>query len=102
MTYPFLSLSTVLKFEPLAKQRGVSQVARSSRGFLTQYKRTGQLMLDPWWRNRRNNFISLHMAQLIDNDEPLFKDDGTPTRRHLALIMWAYSPVPGQLRSAAR
>lgn len=100
--YPFLSLTKVLDFEPLARARGVSKVARSSRGFLTQYKRYGQIGLDPWWRNRRKNFISRHMAQLIANDEPLYQADGTPTRRHLALVMWAFSPDPQGLRRAAR
>lgn len=99
--YPFLSVSTVLKFEPLAAERGVSEVARSRRGFLAQYKRHGQIGLDPYWWTRRKNFISRHMAQLVGRDEALFQADGTPTRRHLALIMWAYSPVPAELRRAA-
>jgi hypothetical protein len=37
------------------------------------------------------------MAQLEDNREALFNKKGLPTRRHLALIMWAYSPVPKQI-----
>lgn len=97
--YPFLPLSVVEKFVPLAEQRGVSEVARSERGFLTQYRRHGK-NLDPWWANRRINFNKRHMAQLVLHGEPLFEADGTPTRRHLALIMWAFSPVPDQLTSS--
>lgn len=100
-SYPFLSVQTVLKFEPLARARGVSEVARSKRGFLTQYKRHGQIGLDPYWWTRRKNFISRHMAQLVGRNEPLFQADGTPTRRHLALIMWAYSPSAAELKRAA-
>lgn len=100
MSYPFLSLATVNKYVPLAAKRGVSEVARSSRGFLAQYRRArGQgRSLDPWWANRRENFIKRHMAQVRGHGEALWKPDGTPSRRHLALIMWAYSPQASKLR----
>lgn len=74
----FLSLSTVKKYEPLAKASGVSKVARSPDA----------------WLSKREAFISRHMAQMKDERKFI---DGKPTRRHLALIMWAYSPVPGRL-----
>jgi hypothetical protein len=32
------------------------------------------------------------MVQLIQRDEPLYDENEQPTRRHLALIAWAYSP----------
>lgn len=98
--YPFLSVQTVLDWEPLARELGVSKVARSKRGFLAKYKRHGQIGLDPYWWQRRKNFIARHMAQLIARGEPLFTEYGDPTRRHLALIMWAYSPDPKELRRA--
>jgi hypothetical protein len=90
-----LSLSLVKRFEPLAEALGVSEVARSERGFLTAYKEAGGdwNALDPWWQNRRNNFVKRHMAQVEIRNEPLFSDDGMPTRRHLGLIMWAHSPL---------
>ena len=84
-----MSLSAVKRFEAQAADQGVSKVARSGRGFLTAYK---QGELDPWWCKRRAAFIKRHMAQVRKRREPLWKPDGTPTRRHLALIMWAYSP----------
>jgi hypothetical protein len=40
------------------------------------------------------------MAQVKAHGEPLWKD-GVPTRRHLALIMWAYSPSPARLAKLA-
>lgn len=90
-----LSLALCERFEPLAEQRGVSEVARSERGFMSAYKEAGGdwNALDPWWQNRRNNFVKRHVAQMEANGEPLWEDDGTPTRRHLGLIMWAHSPV---------
>lgn len=90
----WMSLSLARKFEDMAKDLGVSKVARSSRGFFTQYKKAQGHpdRLTEWWRNRRNNFVKRHMAQVKAHGESLVKD-GLPTRRHLALIMWAYSPM---------
>lgn len=84
-----MKLSAVRKFEKQAAEQGVSKVARSDRGFLTAYKRGD---LDEWWCRRRAAFVKRHMAQVRKRKEPLFDKDGKPTRRHLALIMWAYSP----------
>lgn len=91
---PFLSLDDCLAAEPLAKRLGVSEVARSERGFMTQYKqaRGHPERLSDYWIIRREGFIARHMAQVRERGESLYKEDGTPTRRHLALIMWAYSP----------
>ena len=98
MGYGYLSLEKVKGYEPLAKDRGVSTVARSPRGFLTQYKRVGGVasQLPELWK-KRILFIKRHLAQLVKNEESLFRKDGTPTRRHLALIMWAYSPIASEL-----
>lgn len=89
--YGYLPLSLVKEYEPLAASKGVSQVARSPRGFLTAYKRAGGKpnRLSEAWRKKRHAFIARHLAQLKGEDK--FKN-GEPTRRHLALIMWAYSP----------
>ncbi len=96
----FMSLNAVLRWLPLAKQLGVSTVARSPRGFLTAYKKAGSpAKLSEYWRKRRAAFIARHMAQLKKRKEPLWvlRRSGAgkelvPSRRHLALIMWAYSP----------
>lgn len=103
----FLKLSVVLEYEPLAKALGVSKVARSARGFLAAYKKAKTKdKLSKAWLTKRKNFIARHMAQLKKNKEPLWvplggalakgslkgKPSIIPTKRHLALIMWAYSP----------
>lgn len=89
---PWLSLSTIKRWEPLAKQQGVSEVARSPRGFLTQFKRVNGNFADlpDEWRKKRSAFIARHGAQM--SREQLYDKKGNPSRRHLALIMWAYSP----------
>lgn len=89
----FLPLATVEKYEPLAEELGVSTVARSARGFLTAYKRAKTPgNLSPEWHAKREAFIKRHMAQVSMRKEALFDKNGDPSRRHLALIMWAYSP----------
>jgi len=94
MSPAYLSLRKVEKYVPLATLLGVSRVARSAGGFLPTYRRAGgkPARLSDHWLRRRDGFVKRHMAQLRAHGEPLFKD-GLPTRRHLALIMWAYSPA---------
>lgn len=108
MTYPMLALSTVSRLEPLADARGVSRVARGPGGFLPAYRQAGgsRTKLPDAWKRKRDGFIARHLAQVQDNDEPLWETsgrwEGSPTRRHLALAMWAYSPDAAQLAAFAR
>lgn len=79
-----LSLKTIRKYEPEMRQKGVSKVARSQRGFLTAYKRAGSPKnLSPRWKRKREGFIARHGVQYRKK----------PSRnRRLALIAWAYDP----------
>ncbi len=90
----YLPLSVIKPLEKEMKERGVSEVARSPRGFLTAYRDAGgrENRLSDWWQNRRDNFVDRHMAQVKKRNEKLWDDDGRPSRRHLALIAWAYTP----------
>jgi len=105
--HEFLDLTTVEALVPLMKELGVSEIARSPRGFLSAYRRSGgdARRLPAKWRQRRCAFIARHMAQLVANDEPLYDSRAEalrrPTRRHLALVAWAYSPDPRGIRSVA-
>ena len=79
------------------RDRGVSEVARSPRGFLTAYKRAGsKTRLSPEWRMKRDGFVARHWTQAQKQARPLYetkgKYAGTPTRWHLALIAWGFSP----------
>ena len=83
--FKYLSLSEIRKYEPEMRESGVSEVARSPRGFLTAYKRVNgdESKLSDAWKVKRDGFIKRHMAQYRLN----------PTyRRKLALIAWAYMP----------
>lgn len=88
-----MSLTAIARYVPIAKQRGVSTVARSPRGFLTAYRKAGgkKSKLSIYWRRRRAAFIARHMAHVRKRGESL-KKNGKPTRRALALMMWAYQP----------
>lgn len=89
-SYPVMSYAAAHKWEALARQKGVSEVARSSRGFMRAYQRAGSWKnLPEAWKRKRNAFVARHMAQ--GKKEQLWKG-GTPSRRALALIMWAYMP----------
>ena len=84
MTYDWLTLSEVRKYEPEMVRLRVSVVARSPRGFLTAYKRVGRAVyMSEDWRSKRSAFLARHLAQYKKN----------PTyRRWLALVAWAYRP----------
>ena len=99
-----LSLAKIRKYEGQARARGVSEVARSRGGFLPAYRRAGGRLSDMGrardgtrWATKRAAFLRRHLAQMIANQEPLFEESGRPTRRHLALIMWGYSPAARRL-----
>lgn len=96
-----MPLNRVLAYESEAEKQNVSEVARSSRGFLAAYKaaKTWRALKSmpvsadtpgagrtQTWAQRREMFISRHLSQYEKN----------PTkRRRLALIMWAYDPDAG-------
>ena len=103
-SFPYLPLGFVLAALPAMRAQRVSKVARSRRGFIAAYRRAKgrpenlEEMTDrdgvPWAVVRRN-FLKRHIAQM-DGDG---WRDGEPTRRHLALVAWAYSPTPERLMS---
>jgi hypothetical protein len=93
-TYPWMGLAQIKEFEWQAAALGVSEVARSSRGFLTAYKRNrggtarmervkAKASGEQTWAKRRINFLKRHLAQY--RVKPTY-------RRFLSLIMWAYMP----------
>ena len=85
MSYRYITLSEIAKYEPEMKRLGVSVVARSPRGFLTYYKKIGgdAQKVNEEWRKKRNAFIARHLAQY--RAKPTY-------RRFLALVAWAYKP----------
>lgn len=94
----WLDLDVVESAIPEMEARGVSKVARSARGFIPRYRKAGGDPddLDDGWREQRNAFLARHIAQAESNGEPWW-ENGEPTRRHLALVAWAYSPTRAKL-----
>lgn len=95
-SYRWMTYGSATKYEKEAQRLGVSEVARSGRGFMRQYQKAGSAEAmrrrpvagsrsGQTWGQRRANFIKRHMAQ--------YRRHRT-YRRWLALVMWAYLP-PG-------
>lgn len=102
MRYDYLPLRVVRAAVAAAETRGVSKVARSRGQFFDQYvsaKGRAEHLTD-YWRRRRDAFVARHVAQMLSGDTypEGWNDKGEPTRRHLALAVWAYSPTPERLR----
>jgi hypothetical protein len=114
--YDFLPLSIIKKYEKIAEEYGVSEVARgikpskkTDEGFLKVYKRVKnpyklQYILTKEnnfigqdYCSFRNTFIKSRLGQIKAAKTPLFyssgKYKGLPTKQHIILIMYAYSPV---------
>jgi hypothetical protein len=91
--YPWLPFEVIAPWGPVMAAQGVSAVARSKRGFLAAYHAAGgqSERMDPAWHRKRDAFLARHLAQRDVREEELYKA-GQPTRRHLALVAWAYSP----------
>ena len=105
MQYPWMSYSQAHAYEEEARQLGVSEVARASKGFMREYERAGSARamrarpLPPGvsggsdWGQKRNAFVARHLKSYQEH----------PThRRYLALIMWAYLPEKRTLRGDSR
>lgn len=94
----YLALPVVEAAARAASLQGVSRVALSSAGFLPAYRAAAGRphALTPYWQRRRDGFVARHVAQARKQREPLWKA-GAPTRRHLALAVWAASPTPIRL-----
>lgn len=112
--FPYLPLAHIEALEPLARALGVSEVARGAvpssrgdRGFLVALRDADGIpsnldeiarqdgKSEDYWINKREDFNTRHYAQIRKNKRPLWftwKGKVIPTRQHLALAMWAYSP----------
>jgi len=98
--YRLLDRRLVVALLPDMQSKKVSLVARgkTSRIGFTEIFLKGQsldtkIRKNQTWAQRRNNFIKRHLAR----KNPLWRK-GKPTRQHLALIAWGYSPTPKKLK----
>ena len=119
--YPFLPLKTIRKYEKLAdyynvslKARGKEKPSTSDEGFLVVYKKVhgnvDKLKTYPVkksnphginWFSKRNNQVKAKYNQAKNNNIELFHKTGKlkdlPTKIHINMIMWGYSPYPDRL-----
>ena len=102
--FPWVSYRVAHSFEKAAEEQGVSEVARSHRGFMRQYEAAGSAQVmrkmkvapirssemrtmkkagspSQTWGQRRTGFIKRHLAEYVKHKT---------YRRWLALMMWAY------------
>jgi hypothetical protein len=95
----FIDLAIVETFVPVARELGICTGARHPRGFLAAYRRAGgdHGKLPRKWLDLRSRTVAGLIAAARRASEPWW-DHGVPTRRHVALIMWAFSPTPRRLR----
>lgn len=102
--YKVLSLTVVEKFVSMMERKHVSEVARSPRGFLPAYRAAGGDLrkMSPAWQAKREGFVARHLAQARTAGESLFDYRGFPSRRHLALIAWAYTPNSERITTLSR
>jgi len=106
--FPLLERSTVVRFLPLMDSQGVSLVSRGLKsstqtdgGFLGAFfdRRLDNLATkNQTWRQRRRGFILRNWRE----GRRLYKDDGSPTRLHLALVAWGFSPDVKGLKAYAK
>jgi hypothetical protein len=78
-------LREVERHIPEMRKLGVSEVARSPRGFIPAYRRAGgkSSNLSENWRRKRHGFIRRHIVSYKEKPSK---------RRLLALRAWAYEP----------
>jgi hypothetical protein len=120
--YEYLDIKVVKRFEKLAKEYGVSEVSRgikkasrSDKGFLVMYKKFNgnkqKLSFTPVKKNNpsgqdydsmRETFINSRLGQMKKAKTKLYytsgKYKGMPTKQHIILIMYAYSPEPNVIK----
>lgn len=97
----YLPLPLVERAARAAADVGASRVARSKRGFLWRYREAGgdPEALSAAWQDKRDGFVARHGVQMRAEGDGTGWRDGRPTRRHLALAVWAWSPSPRRLAS---
>jgi len=105
MGWPYLPLAVVLAVEPHAADVGAAPKARGPDGFVRAYE---AVMGDPTklgltpkypkrWDDHRADQIRQQLGAAAHWKTPMW-EHGVPTRRHLSLVMWGYSPDPADLR----
>jgi len=111
----WMKLDEVIRSIPAMHTQGVSTVARgidkskqTKEGWVQAYiatdgdpiamakRLTGRSEWETW-KDRRMQFLARHLKQIEDRNESLWKN-GEPSRHHLALVAWGYTPTPKEFK----
>ena len=114
--YKWMTLNDVLRSIPAMDKQNVSEVARGKKkskqtkeGWVQAFiatngspKKMGERLTgrSDWetWKDRRQQFLARHLKQIKTSGEKIWKD-GEPSRRHLALVAWGYTPTPKKFKT---
>lgn len=103
----YLDLKVIKKYEKYADYyniaricRGLDKSTKTKEGFLVVYKRLKDhnklkniyATKNTTWDKYRTNYVNAKLAQMKKNKIALYDDKGIPTKMHIILIMWGYSP----------
>ena len=103
----YLKLNVIKKYEKYADYynvaricRGLDKSTKTNEGFLVIYKKHKDhnklkqiyATKNTTWDKYRTNYLNAKIAQMKEYNIPLYDHKGIPTKMHIILIMWGYSP----------
>lgn len=99
--HAFLPLRFVERWVVAAREENVAEARKGSGSFLAAYRRAKGRpeRLTENWHEARERFLKKEIAAIKLSGEHLFDRKGRPTRRHLSMILWAFSPRAALLQA---
>jgi len=101
----YLPLATIDTLMPLQQEYKIAN--KKAAAFLTAYKKAGADYKnlrtvasgedEPTWDIVRNKELKKLLKEIDEKDSPMWKDD-VPTKEHMELILWAYSPEASRIK----
>ena len=101
----YLPLVSIQALLPLKQEYAIDD--KKSEAFLAAYKASkGEYKFlrtvssgegEPTWDIVRNNELRVLLKDINDNDSDLWNDD-VPSKEHMKLILWAYSPDASKIK----
>lgn len=103
----YLPLATVELLLPLKKQYKIEDTQadsfldayRSVKGDYKNLRTVASGENEPTWDIVRNTELRKLLTNIEENDPDLWKDD-LPTKEHVELILWAYSPDASKIKKS--
>ena len=99
--HAFLPLRFVERWVKAAKEENIAEARKGNASFLAAYRRAKGRpeRLTENWHEARERFLKKEIAAIKLSGEHLFDRKGRPTRRHLSMILWAFSPRAALLQA---